>query len=133
MVWRMRLLLDSHAFLWLTNEPERLSNQARAALEDPTSNLLVSAASIWELAIKYHLGKLPMAKAVVEDFYGAVARYALTVIDIKPHHGLLADSFQSAHRDPFDRLLAAQSRLEQAPLVTADEVIRVLPGLEWFW
>jgi PIN domain nuclease of toxin-antitoxin system len=129
----MRLLLDSPTFLWLTNEPERLSSKARAALENPDSNLLVSAASIWELAIKYHIGKLPEAKAVVEDFYGAVARYALTVIDIKPHHGLLAASLGSPHRDPFDRLLAAQSRLEQAPLVTADEVIRSLPGLEWFW
>lgn len=129
----MRLLLDSHTFLWLTNEPKRLSSKAQIALEDPNSILLVSVASIWELAIKYHLGKLPLAKAVVEDFYGAVARYALTVIDIKPHHGLLAASFKSAHRDPFDRLLAAQSRLEQAPLVTADEIIRVLPELEWFW
>jgi PIN domain nuclease of toxin-antitoxin system len=129
----MRLLLDSHTFLWLTNQPENLSQKARTALEDVEAELLVSAASIWELAIKYHLGKLPQAKAVVENFYGAVARYNLTVIDVKPHHGLLAASLQSPHRDPFDRLLAAQSRLEGAPLVTADDAVKSLPGLEWFW
>jgi PIN domain nuclease of toxin-antitoxin system len=129
----MRLLLDSHVFVWLTNSPEKLSGVAREALENSTNTLLVSAASIWELAIKYHLGKLPEAKAVVENFYGAVARYDLTVVDIKPEHGLLAASFQHPYRDPFDRLLVAQSRLEQAPLVTDDEVIRALPGLEWFW
>jgi PIN domain nuclease of toxin-antitoxin system len=129
----MRLLLDSHVFVWLTNSPEKLSNTAKEALENADTTLLVSAVSIWELAIKYHLGKLPEAKAVVENFYGAVARYDLTVVDVKAEHGLLAASFQHPHRDPFDRLLAAQSRLEQAPLVTADEAIRSLPGLEWFW
>jgi PIN domain nuclease of toxin-antitoxin system len=129
----MRLLLDSHVFIWLTNSPEKLSSKAREVLEDADTTLLVSAASIWELAIKYHLGKLPEATAVVENFYGAVARYGLEVVDIKPHHALLAASILHPHRDPFDRMLAAQSKLEQAPLVTADETIRLLPGLEWFW
>jgi PIN domain nuclease of toxin-antitoxin system len=129
----MKLLLDSHAFVWLANSPEKLSSKAREALEDAGNTLLVSAASSWELASKYHLGKFPEAKAVVEDFYGAVARYNLEVLDIKPHHGLLAASIIHLHRDPFDRLLAAQSKLEQAPLVSADEVIHSFPGLEWFW
>ncbi len=129
----MTVLLDSHVFLWAATDESKLPVKVKDLLQNPETVVLVSAVTPWELAIKFHLGKLPEARDIAIDYYGLLVKLGYNSLDIKPHHGLLAASFKSAHRDPFDRLLAAQSKLEQAPLVTADEAIRRLPGLEWLW
>jgi PIN domain nuclease of toxin-antitoxin system len=129
----MTFLLDSHTYLWALTDESKLPNTVKNVLQDPAVVVLVSAVTAWELALKYHLGKLPQAAEITKDFYGLTARLGYTTLDIKPHHGLLSASFQHPHRDPFDRLLAAQSQLEQAPLVTADDAVKSLPGLQWFW
>ncbi len=129
----MTVLLDSHTFLWAATDESKLPVKVKNLLQDPETVVLVSAVTPWELAIKFHMGKLPEAKDVIADYYGLLVRLGYTSLDIQPHHGLLAASLESPHRDPFDRLLAAQSRLEQAPLVTADKAVKSLPGLEWFW
>ncbi len=129
----MTVLLDSHTFLWAATDESKLPIKVKNLLQDPATVVLVSAVTPWELAIKFYLGKLPQARDITTDYYGLLVRLGYTSLDIQPHHGLLAASLESPHRDPFDRLLVAQSRLEQAPLVTADEAIRLLPGLESFW
>ncbi|MFM7548193.1 MAG: type II toxin-antitoxin system VapC family toxin [Cyanobacteriota bacterium] len=92
------LLLDTHALLWWLVEPEKLSALAYSAVNDPAASIFVSAATGWELATKLRLGKLPGAEQL--------------------HHGVHAGGYRQAHRDPFDRLLAAQAELEGLQLVS---------------
>jgi len=115
----VRFLLDTHVFLWLLAEPERLSGQI-GLLEDPANELFLSAASSWEIAIKSNLGRLDLPddpRTYVPDSMRAIGvdplsvehSHALAVCDLPPHH-----------RDPFDRLLVAQGRALRLPIVTAD-------------
>ncbi|MGL4609657.1 MAG: type II toxin-antitoxin system VapC family toxin [Trueperaceae bacterium] len=129
----MTVLLDSHTLLWALTDESKLPSKVKDVLQNPEIIILVSAVTAWELAVKYHLGKLPQAAEIIKDFYGLIARMGYLTLDVKPHHGLLGASFQHSHRDPFDRLLAAQSQLEKVPLVTADDAVKSLPGLQWFW
>ena len=101
----MRLLLDTSALLLALSEPERLSSDARAGIEDPGSTVLVSAASVWEIAIKRTLGKLEAPETVV----GAVPDAGFETLDITPGHAERAGSLPPHHRDPFDRMLVAQA------------------------
>lgn len=115
------LLLDTHALLWWLDGDKRLSAEARrriAAEED----VYVSAASTWEIATKARLGKLPGALAVAADVAGAVPSQAFLPLDITLAHAQRAGAFAWAHRDPFDRVLAAQSLAEGLELVSVDDV-----------
>lgn len=120
----MRLLLDTHAFLWLMFSPEKLSKLAIVACQDNDNALLLSVASLWEMQVKHQLGKLeldlPLAQIVREQTEGG--KFRLLSIDAK--HVLALDELPLHHNDPFDRLLIAQSRTESAQLVTADRAIR---------
>lgn len=118
----MRLLLDTHALLWWwTNDP-KLSDTARCAIADEANQILVSAASAWEIATKHRLGKLPHAAQAQDRFNELVAADGFEHLPISYLHSLKAGAYSNEHRDPFDRMLAAQAELEQAVLVTLDPV-----------
>ena len=118
----MNLLLDTHVFLWLQTEPERLGEQL-GAVEDERNTLLLSAASSWEIAIKYQLGKLPLPEAperYVPTRMRAVGAQALAV---EHPHALAVATLPPLHRDLFDRLLVAQAALLDLTIVTADPLV----------
>ncbi|MHB8263116.1 MAG: type II toxin-antitoxin system VapC family toxin [Acidimicrobiales bacterium] len=117
------LLLDTHVLLWAAMEPEKLSAAAMELLENPENNLLVSAASAWEIATKFRLGKLPHAKAMVRHYGQALTRLRAQSLPVTDAHALQAGSWPIAHRDPFDRMLAAQAHLETVSLVSADSAL----------
>lgn len=129
----MRLLLDTHALLWALLEPGHLSASARAAVTDPGNTLLVSAASAWEIATKHRLGKLDGAGAVIAGYPAHVERLRAIELPVTARHALAGGGLDWGHRDPFDRLLAAQSLLESARLVTGDRAFASLPDLSVLW
>ena len=113
----MRLLLDTHILIWAVSMPDRLSPPVRAALETPDNDVLVSAASAWEIAIKQALGRLTFPL----DIYDRVLDEAgFAHLPILAAHGIEAGALPRHHADPFDRLLIAQARVEALTLVTAD-------------
>ncbi|MEA2024153.1 MAG: type II toxin-antitoxin system VapC family toxin [Actinomycetota bacterium] len=128
----LRVLLDTHALLWALMEPERLSTTARGIIVDPSSVLLVSSASAWEIATKYRLGRLDAAEAVVHGFRAHLGRLGAEELPIRADHAILAGSLQGPHRDPFDRVLTAQSLIEAIPVVTGDRDIADL-GAPTVW
>ena len=116
----MKVLLDTHTFLWALLEPDKLSVTSRNCLEDLDTELIVNAASAWDIATKYRIGKLSSAEVVIEQFEFALIQLQAREMPISRHHSLRAGLYSVAHRDPFDRILAAQSELEQLPLLTND-------------
>jgi PIN domain nuclease of toxin-antitoxin system len=128
----VKLLLDTHALLWWFFDDPRLSVRARTAIADTANEVLVSAASAWEIAVKFHLGKLPECSEAVERFEELVATDGFTPLPITARHALRAGTYPSTHRDPFDRMLAAQSELEGATLVTLDPALAAFPCAR-FW
>lgn len=116
----MRLLLDTHAFLWWVTDDPRLSDRAREAISDDGNPVFVSAASAWEMATKHRLGKLGAAERAVERFDELVAADGFAHLAVNYLHALKAGRYVVEHRDPFDRMLAAQSELEGLRLVTCD-------------
>lgn len=129
----MRLLLDTHVLLWALAEPRRLSVAAASLLRNPANSLLVSAASAWEIATKQRLGKLPGAEALVGSYHAHLRILRAEELPINSAHALRAGSFRVEHRDPFDRMLAAQAILEGVPLLTDDPSFATFPGLQTLW
>ncbi|ATE58858.1 type II toxin-antitoxin system VapC family toxin [Thauera sinica] len=128
----MRLLLDTHALLWWFTDDPRLPGSARDAIADERNLILVSAASAWEIATKHRLGKLAEAAGAVSRFGELVAADGFTHLPMTHFHCIRAGSYEVAHRDPFDRMLAAQSELESATLVTRDPAFACF-GTRTFW
>ena len=116
----MRALLDTHAFLWAAIEPEKLSATAHEVCE--SAELLVSVASVWEIAIKVQIGRLAVPGSVRTFIGDQLRRGDLGVLPISAAHALRAGELPLIHRDPFDRMLIAQSLEEQIPLITRDPV-----------
>ncbi|MGQ0673870.1 MAG: type II toxin-antitoxin system VapC family toxin [Hyphomicrobium sp.] len=108
----MKLLLDTHAFVWWGLDRPQLSHHAAVAIAAEVNQVLVSTGTAWELAIKIGLGKWPGAEGVIENFEGEVAKAQFELLPITVAHVRAAGLSTSAHRDPFDRLLVAQSRIE---------------------
>jgi PIN domain nuclease of toxin-antitoxin system len=117
-----RLLLDTHIFLWFAWDDRRLSRRARDLIEDGTSQPVVSAASIWEIAIKVGTGKLSLAKPLDQFLSQHLDGYEMEVLPIERRHSLHVAVLPFHHRDPFDRMLAAQSLIESLPLISADPI-----------
>jgi len=116
----MRFLLDTHVWLWTLTAPDRLSADTRALLEDPANQLLLSAASSWEIAIKYRLGKLPLPEPPSVFVPPRLVRDGIAELPIRHHHALAVANLPQHHNDPFDRLLIAQAQVERLTLISAD-------------
>ena len=116
----MRYLLDTHTLLWWLFDDPKLSQQARATIAQPEHEVLVSAASAWEISTKHRLGKLPEAGDIVDQFSTYIQKAHFTALDISIDHALLAGRLPGPHRDPFDRMLIAQARTKNIPLVSVD-------------
>lgn len=116
----MRFLLDTHVLLWWLTDDPQLSPQSRTIIMDEANTILVSSASAWEIATKHRLGKLEIGAIVVPRFNELVQLDGFEHLPITYLHTLKAGSYPVEHRDPFDRMLAAQSDLEAAVLITRD-------------
>jgi PIN domain nuclease of toxin-antitoxin system len=123
----MKLLLDTHVFIWWADQPEKLSPAALPALEDEANDLLLSVASVWEMQIKIQLGKLKLSLPLNELIKNQQETNDLTVSPVTLPHVLALDSLPSHHKDPFDRLLIAQSIEEGLTLVSADAQFSAYP------
>lgn len=120
-------LLDSHALLWWWFDPDRLSTAVRELLIDPSTPVLVSAASVWELSLKHHQGRLPELSGAITDLPGLLQADGFEALPISLAHGLRAGGYSQPHRDPFDRMLAAQAELDRLVLLTADPQLSTFP------
>jgi PIN domain nuclease of toxin-antitoxin system len=116
----VRILIDTHCWLWMVSDPERLSKEIRRRILDMGNERVLSAASAWEIAIKYSIGKLELPEPPLEFVPGRMALTLTTSLAIQVNHGLHASRLPMHHRDPFDRLLIAQAQLEKLPILTAD-------------
>jgi PIN domain nuclease of toxin-antitoxin system len=116
----MKLLLDTHIFIWWADHPEKLSHAALSALEDEANELLLSVASVWEMQIKIQLGRLKLSLPLKELIQNQQETNDLTVSPVALTHVLALDALPFHHKDPFDRLLIAQSIEENLTLVSAD-------------
>ena len=128
----VRILLDTHALVWWLYTPSKLSQRAGSMIADPMNEVLASPASAFEIALKYRVGKWPEVAALALGFSEIVAAQRMTIIAVTASHASTAGSLPGAHRDPFDRMLAAQSMLEAAPILTVDLMIGEL-GATILW
>ncbi|HEY6465608.1 MAG TPA: type II toxin-antitoxin system VapC family toxin [Candidatus Acidoferrales bacterium] len=128
----MRALLDSHALLWLFSEDPALSKTAFEAIAHPQNEILVSAASAWEIALKVQSGKLPSGVDLVQDFAQFLRRAGFYEMSISIDHGIRAGLLPTHHKDPFDRVLAAQCQAESIPIISNDRVFE-LYGVNRIW
>ncbi|MDQ3662682.1 MAG: type II toxin-antitoxin system VapC family toxin [Actinomycetota bacterium] len=116
----MRILLDTQAWLWMQVSPERFSIEARTVIEDSASELYLSAASSWEIAIKYALGRLALPAPPAEYVPSRMERSGVTPLPVEHVHALHVSELPLHHRDPFDRVLVAQALLERLTVLTSD-------------
>ena len=123
----MRLLLDTHIALWALTDDARLSARARALIEDPANQVAVSAASVWEIAIKHGLGRgdMPVSGGEALNWFRQ-AGYDL--LPVTPDHAAAVEALPDHHRDPFDRLLIAQATSEPMRLITRDPLVALYGG-----
>ena len=123
----MRMLLDTHIFLWwLFNDP-KIPNGIKDSIGDRSNDIFISAASVWEISTKSRLGKLNQAYRVAKNVPEWIERAGFEPVPITPVHAQLAGDWDIAHRDPFDRMLAAQAYLEKMTLVTVDSMLEKFP------
>ena len=119
----MRFLLDTHALLWFQTGDRRLSRAARRAIETPNADLLLSAASVWKLAINASLGRLQLPGSV-DAYVTEKVTQGYHTLPVSAAHAARVETLPWHHRDPFDRLLAAQALVERCPLLTRDKMFR---------
>jgi PIN domain nuclease of toxin-antitoxin system len=118
----VKLLIDTHIFLWWLERHPKLSASALKAISLASNSVYVSAASLWEITTKYRIGKLDLPCEKPEDLTTLVTSQSMNLLPILPSHALLAGSWDHPHRDPFDRMLAAQARQEGALLISNDAI-----------
>jgi PIN domain nuclease of toxin-antitoxin system len=123
----VRVLLDTHVFLWLQTEPERLGDRL-TVVEDHRTTLLLSAASSWEMAIKYALGRLPLPEPPERYIPTRMRAIGAEALPIEHPHALAVASLPPLHRDPFDRLLVAQATIAGVAILTADPAVAQYPA-----
>jgi len=122
----MKLLLDTHAFIWWDSDPAQLSAAALAALRDPANEVWLSVATVWEMVIKAQLGKLTL-RLPLADIVSQQQANGLCILPLTLAHALAVEGLPAFHKDPFDRVLIAQANVEGAELVSADQVVRQYP------
>ena len=129
----MTYLLDTHVTLWALPEPARLGRAARDVIENRSSRLVVSAVSAWEIATKHRLGKLPQADVLLGAYGKHLDRLGAIRLSVAEDHALLAGRLDWNHRDPFDRMLAAQAMMESMVIITGDPAFAGCPGVPTLW
>lgn len=117
----MKLLLDTHVWLWWNSDPERLAPSARKQIENPRNAVFLSAASVWEMAIKRQLGKLPLPEPVATYVARRLEGDSVTPLPVSIEHAAGVETLEPLHSDPFDRLLIVQARHEGLHLLTVDD------------
>jgi PIN domain nuclease of toxin-antitoxin system len=128
----MGALLDTHALIWWVTADQRISTKLRRYLGRPDVVVYVSAATAWEIATKARIGKLDVPRTLLRDFVDAVEHLGFAPLPISLRHGHEAGQLPGTHRDPFDRVLAAQARLENLDLVTCDPAFDLM-GVKTMW
>jgi PIN domain nuclease of toxin-antitoxin system len=128
----MTALLDTHALLWWWSQPRRLSPRVLGLLKDPANRFLVSAASAWEISTKHRIGKYPQGAIVLRQLPERLATDGFSELPISIEHALRAGSLPGSHRDLFDRMFAAQSIIENIPVISSDDALSTL-GAERVW
>ena len=118
----MRFLLDTHTLLWCFNDSRSLSPRARKLIEDGGNEILVSAASGWEIATKVRLGKLPTGEELVSELDRYLTQLGCDTLPISLDHAVRAGGLPGEHRDPFDRMLIAQAQMENLKIISNDRV-----------
>ena len=128
----MRLLLDTHTFLWWIADDSRLSSRAAALIAEGDNEAYISAASAWEIVVKSGLGRVEVPEPVDRFLTSQLEANAFLPLPIHVRHALGLSSLPDVHRDPFDRILVAQAVAEELTLVSADSVLRRYPAaVEW--
>jgi PIN domain nuclease of toxin-antitoxin system len=122
----MKLLLDTHAFIWWDSDPGKLSAAALSAVCDPANEVWLSVASVREMVIKAQLGKLAL-RLPLADIIGQQQANGVRLLPVTLEHALAVEGLPPIHKDPFDRVLIAQANVEGAELVSADPVVRLYP------
>lgn len=130
---RLKLLLDTHAVLWALAEPEKLSNKVKSALEDTSNPLLVSSISLFEIATKNRIGKLDVPAFLLKDWQFVLSRLGAEILVLDGASALRAGKWLVEHRDPFDRILAAQAVEHELILVSKDSSFENFQGLQLLW
>ena len=128
----MRVLLDTHAFLWFVLNNSKLSPAAKKAIEDPVNDVLISPASYWEIAIKVSRKKLDLFAPYNDFMRRGIVGNDFDILPVEPHHCDRLIALPSHHKDPFDRLLIAQALSEGVPLVSADTAMDSY-GIQRLW
>lgn len=128
----MRILLDTHSFLWFVSDDAHLSTTARSLMEDGGNELLLSMASVWEIAIKVSLGKLSLDQPLDSFLPTQLEHNDIDILPIELSHSLKVAALPFSHRDPFDRMLIAQSLVEELPILGADQLFD-LYGVRRLW
>jgi PIN domain nuclease of toxin-antitoxin system len=121
----MKILLDTQCWLWWIAAPEKLSQEIRRRIAERRNTIYLSAASAWEIAIKYSIGKLPLSEPPGQFVPKRMARDSISSIAIEFAHALHVGDLPPHHKDPFDRLIISQSILERIPVMTADEQFKL--------
>lgn len=129
----MTYLLDTHVVLWALTDPTRLGRAAHEVIEKRSSRLVVSAVSAWEIATKHRLGKLPQADVLLSAYSKHLDRLGVIRLPLAEDHALLAGRLDWNHRDPFDRMLAAQAMVESLVIITGDSAFAGCPGVPTLW
>ena len=128
----MKVLLDTHALLWATLSPASLSHKASAIIADEGNVILVSAASAWEIATKVRIGKLPGAETLEREFLDVMEDAGYTLLSIDAECALRAGRLAGEHRDPFDRMIAAQAIAEDIAVLSTDPQLDTF-GIRRIW
>jgi len=128
----MRFLLDTHTFIWWDSQFEKLSEKAKTLCQDPENEIFLSVGSLWEIQIKVQLGKVKLHRALSDLVKEQQDTNNLILLPVKAPHVFALDKLPAIHKDPFDRILIAQAKVENFSLISNDEVIRKYPIIvEW--
>lgn len=128
----VKALLDTHTLLWWLFDDPKLSNDARNYITNGDNHLVFSSASAWEISIKYKLGKLPKIGDVIDNLSEYLRHERIAILPISLEHALLAGNLPEHHKDPFDRMLAAQAKIENMILISTD-LIFTSYGIKTIW
>lgn len=117
-------LLDTHVLLWWLFDDPKLSKHAKNAIISSDSRIFISSVSGWEISIKHHLGKMPHVGHLLKELPRYIRRERFEILPISFEHGLVAGSLGGKHKDPFDRMLIAQARIEELTLISNDKIFK---------